>query len=209
MESTARPERDGPFPPPGLHDHELPLVTLDGPLVRIHRADRGAVYFGKAGRYRWDDPSRQYGVMYASLDPEGAFVETLLADAPMRMSTAYGGSIPVSGSDLDLYGLSDVQCIRPLRAVDLRADGLVRIGATGVIVTGAHTLSQAWSRALFTHPQAPDAIVGPAKMDLARVTIAIHERAKPSLTAESRGPLSGLRDVMDRIASTYPIVIIR
>ena len=147
--------------------------------------------------------------MYASLDPEGAFVETLIADAPARISQAYGGSIPVSGADLDLYGLSDVRCTRPLQAVDVRADGLVRIGASGAIVAGPHLLSQAWSRALFTHPQRPDAIISPAKMDLSRATVAVHERAKPFLVADFHGPLSGLADVMDRVARTYPIVIVR
>lgn len=209
MGSTALPDGEGPLPPPGLHDNALPITTLAGPLVRIHRVSRNAIYFGRAGKYRWDDPSRQYGVMYASLDPEGAFVETLLADAPASISQAYGGNIPVSGADLDLYGLSDVQCTRPLQAVDLRADGLVRIGASGAIVTGSHVLSQAWSQALFTHPQRPDAIVGPAKMDLSRATVAVHERAKPVLVARFRGPLSGLVDVMDRVARTYPVVIVR
>lgn len=37
----------------------------------------------------------------------------------------------------------------------------------------------------------------------------LHERAEPILVAEFRGPLSGLADVMDRVARTYPIVIVR
>lgn len=209
MESTAPPDGGIPLPQPDLHDGPLPLSVFSGPFVRVHQILHSAVYFSRTGRHRWDDPLRQYGVMYASLDAEGAFVETLLVDAPARISQAYGGSIPVSGADLDIYGLSEVTCTRPLQVVDLRAGGLVRIGANGTVVTGPHAVSQKWSRALFTHPQQPDAIIGPAKMDLSRFTVAIHERAQPLMTANSHGPLSGLPDIMERISSIYPIVILR
>jgi len=208
MGSTV-PPNEIPLPPSDFEHFDLPLIAVTQALVRVHRVVQDPLYFGRTGRHRWDDPEHRYGVLYASFDAEGAFVETFLADAPEKISSVGGGTIPVSGADLDTYGLSEIHISESVQAVDLRAGGAVAIGATGAIATGPHAVSQVWGRAIFTHAQRPGAIISPAKMDLSRVTVAVHERVQPQLSATFLGPLSGLPDIMERIAAAYPIVIIR
>src|SRR6266705_4574000 len=67
-----------PPPPADLAARHLPLSRVSGPLYRVHRLDVSGLFFGKTGRSRFDDPLKQFGVLYAALKPEAAFAEVLL-----------------------------------------------------------------------------------------------------------------------------------
>ena len=98
----------------------LPVVSVEGPLYRIHLLDREPVFFGRTGRYRFDDPAGHFGVLYAAADPHGAFIETLAHST---------GTLLVTRATLAVRGLARVVIRRPLRLVDLAAEGLAQLGA--------------------------------------------------------------------------------
>jgi hypothetical protein len=62
--------------PAHLDTRDLPTQEIAGSFVRIHQCRYSALYFGKAGLYRFDAPQHEYGVLYMAEHIAGAFVET-------------------------------------------------------------------------------------------------------------------------------------
>src|SRR5439155_24778119 len=75
---AAKPPGRLPPPPADLASRELPLTRVSQPIYRIHPTRVSAIFFGKTGTSRFDDPQKRYGVLYAALSPEGAFSEVFL-----------------------------------------------------------------------------------------------------------------------------------
>jgi RES domain len=159
-----------PDPPSDLRLRKLPIVEFGDVLHRTHRRDRTAVFFGRSGRNRFDDPQNEYGVLYAARDPYGAFIETF------GQST---GNASISTAGLARYSLARLAAQRPLRLLDITASGsLARIGADGRLFAGEHSVAQSWSRALYEHPYAAiDGILYPARHDPNCSAMAIFDRA--------------------------------
>lgn len=122
-EAAERPE-EMPAPPADLRGRVLPIWEGSGPWMRMHAAGRDPLYFGKAGRNRFDDPQKGYGVLYAADDVAGSFVESF-GRSPGRNL--------VSPQALGARSLARIVADRRLRLVDLTGPGLARIGATGAI----------------------------------------------------------------------------
>lgn len=159
-----------PPPPPDLADRPLPLRTWQAPWLRVHRAVRDPLHFGRSGNNRFDDPTAEFGVLYVGADFEGAFVETfgrVVADAPRL----------VSGRALGDRLLTPIEFDPPLRLVDLSGPGLGRLGADARLCAGDYRAAQAWSRALWAHPDAPDGLLYRSRHDPSRLCAAIYERA--------------------------------
>lgn len=186
-----------PEPPRDLGRRRLPLVRIAGPLYRIHLARRGAVHFGKTGQNRFDDPLGKYGVLYASSDEYGAFIETA------GQSTGRG---VVTSAWLRQRVLSQIPLRRRLRLLDLTGRGLARIGADARLFAGDHDVAQRWSRAIWAHRSKPDGIWYPARHDPARLAAAVFGRAKAKLAKPlRRGKLTDpdLEELLDRILDHY------
>lgn len=141
-------------PLPDLTHRHIPSVEIGKRnfLFRSHRLSQDARYFGKARRYRFDDPVGAYGVLYAAHAPDGAFVETFLRfPIPTLMDR----------SDLDARGCARIEVTRDLRLVPLHSHHLVPLGATAEVAHGpesAYGLPQSWSRAIHEHPDQFDGI---------------------------------------------------
>src|SRR5262245_34027159 len=103
-----------PAPPPDLCSRELPLTRISGALYRIHRLNFSGLFFGKSGRSRFDDPQKQFGVLYAALKPEAAFAEALLRQLDQMV---------ISESALAECALSVIR-LSPISCVNLTAHGL-------------------------------------------------------------------------------------
>lgn len=196
----ARPDADlGPLgdPPRDLTRRALPLIEYQGVAYRIHLAGHDVLRFGRTGRWRFDDPEREYGVLYTAQSPAGAFAETLLPEPGALTVTAVvpAGTVPVSGAALDRHALSEITFARRLRCVDLTGPGLVQIGADGRLLSGERAAAQRWGRALFTHPAQPDAILYRCRRDPSEIALALHERARDVIRAQ---PLGTLRDPTNR-----------
>ena len=164
-------------------------------LWRIHRAVHEPLFFGKGAKNRFDAPEGEFGVLYAGMDAHCAFIETFGHSTGIRVVTA---------AELDVRELSLLRASRSLRLVDLRAEGLARMGADAELTSGPdYPLAQRWSRALHDHPAQPDGLIYLARHDPSRSSVALFERVAPLLTSERLGAPTGpsqtkrLGDILD------------
>lgn len=197
MASMAQPDPH-PLPPADLASRTLPIemVAAGTALYRIHRSDLGAVYFGKAGHSRFDDPQGDFGVCYLAATLEGAFAETCLR--------AVGATI-LSWAFLAERSVTTIAAIHPLRLVSLHGPGLAAIGATSAISGGLHGPAQAWSRALHDHPHAPDGLSYRANHDNGEHCIALFERCGDALATTRTEPLISDRQRLGGLLTRYHV----
>jgi RES domain len=147
----------------------LKVVELSRHWYRSHSLNFGPIHYGRNSRYRFDDPTGEYGVLYAAEDHCGAFVETFgqLMSSQSRLPRM------ISSGELSARVLSEIVCARPLRFADLTGPGLAQIGADARLCSGDHANSQPWSRALRAHPARIDGLYYPARHDPSRKAAAI------------------------------------
>ena len=123
-----------PLPSPDFARRDLPRITVGGPLFRVHRHDRGPLFFGKTGDNRFDDPRQGYGVLYAGLTEACAFIETF--GEPLTLPA-------VSAALLRTRKLSRIEVLRPRELVDLQGANLRRAGADARLFAGEHAIARA------------------------------------------------------------------
>ena len=112
-------------------------------------------------------------------------------------------------ADLRVRGLATITPKRALRLVDLRGEGLARMGADADLTSGPHELARRWARAIYDHPRKPDGIVYRARHDSKRTCAAIFDRVEPDLDVNRIGTFNSkehrllLADILD----TYQLVL--
>lgn len=177
-----RPGRH-PLPPADLDDRTLTLRRIPRTWTwhRFHNARTPALYFGRTGDNRFDDPKQDYGVLYMARRLEGAFLEVFLRDpGPYRIITAEA---------LDRKVLSLIGATRGLKLVDLVGIGLARMRIDNRLATGSYAVAQRWSRAFHQHPDKPDGILYASRHNPRELCAAVFSRASEALTEESFGTL--------------------
>ena len=182
MNPTQNKPGDLPLPSAAL-DLRTPIITsLSGPFFRIYRKKhKSPMFFGKTLDYRFDSASGECGVLYASQELGGAFVETFMQEL---------GKTSVSMKELRERPVALIYAKRPLRLLDLFArGGQMRLGLDGRICTGSYAVAQAWSDALRKHPVKPDGILFPSRHELSLPSCAIFETARNDLRWERWGSL--------------------
>ena len=174
----------GPHPPPPSNPKTLKLAPLIAkrvePLYRIHRVRQAPLFYGKTGNNRFDAPAREFGVLYASFTPEGAFIETFGHATGVRL---------IEERELAMRALAKLHANKPLRLVDLTGKGLARVGADARLFAGEHGVAQLWSRTLHDHPEKADGILYLARHDPRQPCAAIFDRARPVISATTQGSL--------------------
>jgi len=161
-----------PPPPAELASRQLPLMHIEGHLYRVHQLAYDAVFFGKSGLYRFDDPKKLYGVFYASLKPEAALAETLLRQLS-RMA--------ISETRLVSRGLA-VVAVSSISCVNLTGAGLRRLSCDNRIADELpYRTSQLWSRAFFEHPQKPSGILYRSRHNPQLTCVAVFSTAQSRL----------------------------
>jgi len=180
-----------PGPPADFAARPLPLVTVGGKLYRVHRRQHNPLFFGKTGDNRFDDALQKYGVLYASMTEEGAFIETF--GEPLEVGF-------VTEAQLGARKLSQIEIVKPLKLVDLDGRELRRMGADARLFSGQHDVAQLWSRAAYDHPAAPDGLRYPARHDPSQQAVALFERARPRLRARVAAEALGAKSNAARLA---------
>lgn len=185
-----------PEPPGDLARREVPLQAVDAPLFRSHRVDLHPVWFGAMACWRWDCPERRFGVLYTATTAPGAFLETFGHTTGVKW---------IPEKDAQSRALAELLLTRPLRVVDLRADGLVALGADARLWSGDYTLSQRWAAAIEAHPEAPDGVLYPSRHQPRLNCLAVFERARPAVAVDRSDPWLGprLRRQFGRLCDRY------
>jgi RES domain len=126
---------------------------------------------------RFDDPRGEYGVCYFGRTRDAAFAETMVRQPPVRV---------ISRAFADTLGFAEFTPRRTLHVVQSYDAGLVRIGATSAIASGAHGIARRWSRAFWEHPSKPDGIQYRCRHDDGEMAIALYDRCASALREEQR-----------------------
>lgn len=176
-----------PQPPADLPRRRLVLEVLPAgaSLHRFHAAAYGPIFFDTGLGSRFNAPDGTYGTLYSACDRRGAFAETFLRSV---------GSTSLSESFIENKAYASFSLLRPLRAVRMRGHGLSPVGATASVCSQPppYDIPQAWSKALYDHPEQPDAILYGSRHDDDQLCLAIFDRAQDAiLPQESENNLLG------------------
>lgn len=159
----------GNHPQPNIKNSvALPIHILGqgSELFRLHESCYGAIYFNPNPSWRFNDPTgKEYGVLYAALDYQAALRETL---KPKTFNI-------LSANFLKSRCLSTLTPKRDLRLVDLAGAGLTLIGADGRLTTGSYQIAQAWSQALYQHPDRVDGLYYYSRYDPSKICVALYD----------------------------------
>ena len=170
------------YPPSDLALRALPIQILDRhtKIFRIHRTALGAKFFGASADWRFDDPNKSYGTLYAGLTPEIAFAETLLR----------GKGTLIAEAELKLRSLCTFTVRDDIRLVELHGKRMFKIDANANVTSGLpYNASQAWSSAFHHHPDAPDGIVYRGTRDNSQFALVLFDRAKHKIDDGASFPL--------------------
>ncbi len=173
--------------------------------MRIHNAARPALWFGPApglpATNRFDDPLGEFHVCYVGTAIQACFAETFLQNPPVRLLTM---------ADLQARLIATVALRRELRIVTLYGPGVARLGTTAQLASDSHhDLSQAWSRAVWEHPDAPDGVAYHSRHDDAALCVAIYDRAQDALTLTNDDPLTAGPQLLARLLKRYDLGLTR
>lgn len=162
-----------------------------GPWMRLYRPRRTPLYFGRGAEHRFDDPKRKYGVLYVGEDANCAFVESY-GESLLAGSGPWSHRL-VTLHELGSRGLGRIELRGggALKVVDFTGKGLALLGADERIGGGGeYGPAQAYSRAVWEHPQLPDGLCYRARHDPSLLCIAIFDRVRPRLRAVAMGSLA-------------------
>jgi hypothetical protein len=176
----------------GKHFYRLYLDRYPDPLG-----------FGKSPS-RFSDPRRRiaanrFGVLYLGESLKVCFLEALLRDE--RNGTL--GDYPLAEDELQHRLYAEINVARALTLVNLLGDAAIRMGVPSDVARASHqSLARAWSVAFYEHPEAPDGIIYPSRLNL-ETNLAIYDRAVTKLQSYNLIPLinaPGLAGVLDALA---------
>lgn len=137
--------------------------------------------FGKSPS-RFSDPRRRifanrFGVLYLGKSLKVCFLEALLRDE--RNGTV--GDYPLAENELRHRFCAEITIRSALTLVDLSGDAAIRMGVPSDVARASHqSLARAWSVAFYEHPEAPDGIIYPSRLNL-EMNVAIYDRAVSKL----------------------------
>lgn len=163
-----------PLPPSDLADRdpEFLAVPTGSEMHRIFRRGYGPIYFDRSDGGRFNAPDGSFGVLYASLNLEGAFVETVLRGRR---------NVMIDEADLRTRGHAVINVTSALRFVLLSGPTLSRIGCDADVCHRAapYDAPQAWAKAL--HDAFPDThgIAYRSRHDDNEICFGVFERAMP------------------------------
>lgn len=190
-------------PTPAFDGVALDLMTVPAGanFGRIHRKMfSDPLGFGK-NPSRFSDPRRRteanrFGVLYLGSSLKVCFLETVLRDD----RDGIVGQIAIAESELDDRRYAEIRVRQALRLLDLTGDGPVRMGIPSDVARSRRQgLARKWSVAFHEHPQRPDGIAYPSRLN-GETNLAIYGRAVGKLELFREQHLkraAGLPSVLD------------
>jgi hypothetical protein len=182
----------GPRPTPAFARVKLETATIaTGPRFGRLYLSRypNPLGFGKT-RSRFSDPRRRiernrFGVLYLGESLKVCFLESLLRDK--RNGSV--GDFPMAENELHVRQYAEIAAPSALTLVDLRGDAPIRMGIPSDVARASQqSLGRAWSVAFYEHPEAPDGIIYPSRLN-AETNLAVYDRAVSKLAVHRVTPL--------------------
>ena len=170
-------------------------------MYRVYQLSYDALFFGKSGLFRFDDPKKLYGVIYASLKPEAALAETLLRELS-RMAIS---DTRLTSRALAVVSVSSIGC------VNLTGTGLRRLSCDNRIADELpYQTCRLWSRAFFEHPQKPSGILYRSRHNPQLTCVAVFSTAQGRLRLRRSTALldPSLRDWTTRQLRRYRLALL-
>ena len=198
---------NGSSPPAGLASRSLRLVE---PPAGI---DWRRLYLSKypdplgmgPGHSRFSDPTgAAFTLVYLGSSAKVAFVETILRDR----ADGRDGDCVIPLAEIEAFSCAEISIARPLRLVDLTGDGPIRLGVPSDVLSARdQTLGQIWSEAFYSHPDQPDGILFPSRLNEER-NIAIYDRAVSKLAPNQTQRLIEMRGDLAQIIVDLDLAIV-
>ena len=170
----------GTSPPANFHAVKLEIAAVRSgqKFGRIyHGLYPDPLGYGKTPS-RFSDPRRRkpdnrFGVLYLGETTKVCFLEAVLRD----QGDGRIDEILIPETDLTNRRYAEIELRRDLNLVDLRDDCAIRMGVpTDVAKASKQTLSRLWSLAIHDHPDTPDGIIYPSRLN-GTTNIAVYGRA--------------------------------
>lgn len=171
-----------PLPEPA---DQWPLVEVDATaLLRLTRFPATEPHWGRARRYRFDDPAGAFGVTYAAERLDVAFAETVLHE----QGAFIAGRWVIDQARLDERFI--VQFVRagsaPLRLADLTGAALKRLGLNNdLCASDDYSASMQVSAAVHTQLPEADGIVYVSRQFNTHRAVALFERSGVTCAASA------------------------
>lgn len=149
---------------------------------------------------RFSDPKRRnFAVVYGAQTFTGSFVETIIRDA----RDGIGSNTPVRFAEIRDRSAVLMEVRSPLTLVDLTGRNPVNMGVpSDALRWSRHHIGQRWSAFFHGHPDRPDGIIYPSRLD-GSINVAVYNRAVMSLAPVEQRPLlewdSALADALDEL----------
>ena len=171
---------DHPYPPRDINTRQPRVATIGSvAFYRFYSRGNDPIYFDRSIDGRLNSPDGSFGVLYAAEQTNGAFAETFLRSPGRRLlpeDLIRKKALVVLGS------------IRSLRLVELHGRGLAALGATAEVTASPrpYKLPQAWSAALYNHPDTFDGIAYRARHDNSEICYAFFHRSGTAIAEVER-----------------------
>ena len=129
------------------------------------------------GRTRFSSPTDDFKLLYVAENLTTSIAETIIRDrfVDRRRRRIHSGEV-------EMWGVAEIQVIRPMKLLDLRTTGLTRLGvSTDAVGARDHRQGRALSQALYDRTDA-DGILYRSRLTGA-ICCAVYDRAVGHLTA--------------------------
>lgn len=155
---------------------QWPLVEVDAArLLRLTRFPKSEPYWGRARRYRFDDPAGVYGVTYGAERLDVAFAETVLHE----QGAFIAGRWVIDQARIDeRFVVQFRHPGKPLRLADLTGEALKRLGLNNdLCATEDYTASMRVSAAVHAQVAEADGILYISRQLNTQRAVALFERS--------------------------------
>jgi hypothetical protein len=163
------------------------------------------------GASRFSDPritlaeKDRFGVLYFGASLKVCFLEAILRDK----RNGRIGDLLIGYSELENRVCADIELRDPLSLVDLRGDGLIRMGVpTDAVRASSHNLGQLWSLAFWSHSTSLDGLIYPSRLN-GETNIALYDRAKSKVVCTRQQPLLDTGNELAAIIRKFKLSIKR